>query len=130
MSITHIFITLGVAFMAALAPTVKAEPERGGPSTELTVPSISLSQSFDAMPVTVEMSTDPDSDVVDPGGDEIEAEIEIAFCFINATRAKPNENIYAKNRDEAKKKAHREQAWCHDGPCQKTEASEENCVDW
>lgn len=131
MSIKHIIITLGVAVMAALSPAVKAEPEPGAPAISFRSPSL------DAMPITVGMSTDPDNEVLEPGGDDgvvdpgdgpSQADIEMAFCFVNWKRPKPNETIYAKTRAEAKKKAHMEQTWCHDGPCQQPTALEEVCL--
>ncbi len=50
---------------------------------------------------------------------ERNADIEIAFCFVNYKRTNSNETVYAKDRAAAKAKVAADQVWCHDGPCLK-----------
>lgn len=60
---------------------------------------------------------------------EPQADIEIAFCFVNYKRPMPNVTIYAKDRASAKAKVASDQFLCHDGPCKSTETLEEQCTD-
>lgn len=66
-------------------------------------------------------------------GHQAEAdEIELSFCYIDNEWAKPNTTIYAKDRNEADKKAKKKGLmFCKQGPCTfdgKQNPTDENCT--